>query len=248
MAHPAKGYRLPDGDKVPGVTTIIGRFKEANGLLWWACQQGQKNPDLPVRDALYGARDEAGMIGTAVHWMVEQHVKGSPLRLGGSPVRLEDCDALDMDGDTLDLTDDRRQQIQSGYDAYLAWERMTRLKITHQEIQLVSVPHRFGGCPDAIGEIDGEPCLLDWKTSKSVYPDMLIQLAAYGHLVRGGLQMEHDYKPLGITVNGFHLCKFSKMTGDFSHHYYQDLAKEWEQFKRFRDCWDADKLIKARAA
>ena len=233
MPHPTSGYRLPDGAKVPGTTTIIGRFKESGGLLWWACEQGQKHPNVPVRDALYGERDKAADIGTCVHDMVDAHVKGKPPQ-----------DVFDL----CDFSPEDAAKVASGFDAYLSWERMTKLEITHQEIQLVCPEYRFGGTPDAIGLIDGVPCLLDWKTSKSVYPDMLIQLAAYGWLCEHGLQQERGYAPLGIKVTGFHLCKFSKEHGDFSHHYYPDLSEAWEQFKRYRDCYDTDKILKSRAA
>ena len=223
-----RAYKLPDGKRVPGSTTIIGRFKESGGLIWWACTQGQKNPDVEVREALYGSK--AAEIGTFVHSMVEAHIKGA--------------NAPEMEL----MPSDTHDQIQSGFDAYLQWERMTKLKITHQEIMLVSPEYKFGGRPDAIGLIEGEPCLIDWKTSKTVYPDMLVQLASYGYLVEHGLQQEHQYKKLGIKVKGFHLCKFSKEHGDFSHHYFPELNEAWEQFIRFRDAWDTDKILKARAA
>ncbi len=225
---PSRAYRLPDGERVSGSTTIIGRFKESGGLIWWACQQGQKNPDVDVREALYG--EKAAEIGTFVHSMVEAHIKG---------VKLPDVKLLPSK---------MHDPIKSGFDAYLQWERLTKLTITHQEIMLVSPEYKFGGRPDAVGLIEGEPCLIDWKTSKAVYPDMLIQLASYGYLVEHGLQQEHDYKPLGIKVKGFHLCKFSKEHGDFSHHYFPDLSEAWDQFKRFREAWDTDKILKARAA
>jgi len=243
MAHPRTGYFTPDGVRALGTTTVIGRFKESGGLLWWACQQGQANPQLPVRDALYGERDKAADIGTAAHHLVFRHIHGL------EPVDLEKATELDMGDDgKIDLTDEHRQKIQSAFDAYLSWERMTKLKITHQEIQLVSEPYHFGGCPDAIGIIDGVPCLLDWKTSKSVYTDFLIQLAAYGHLCEHGLMVEHDYQKLGIKVEGFHLCKFSKASGDFAHHYYPELDDAWEQFKLLLRAYDIDKKLKARAA
>jgi hypothetical protein len=237
MPHPSQGYILPDNTRVPGTTTIIGRYKESGGLIWWACEQGQKSPDLPVREALYGVKDKATDIGTGVHLMVEARNKGE--------------DPLKVVTDLLaegKITAEGMKKIQSGFEAYLAWERMTKLKIIHQEIQLVCPKYRFGGTPDAIGIIDGKPCLLDWKTSKAVYPDMLVQLAAYGHLVKNGLLQQRDYEPLDIDVSGFHLCKFSKEHGDFSHHYFPDLPEGWEQFKRFRECYDTDKILKARAA
>lgn len=220
---------MPDGSKVYGTTTVINRFKESGGLLHWAFAQG-KLAEQGLIESLYDKRDKAADIGTAVHECVEAHIKG--------------LDRPDLAG----FDDTALEAITSGLDAYLSWERMTKLKITHQEIQLVCPEYRFGGCPDAIGVIEGEPCLLDWKTSKAVYSDFLIQLAAYGWLCEHGLQMEHDYKPLGIRVKGFHLCKFSKENGDFSHHYFPKLETEWEQFKLFRQAYDNDKSIKARAA
>lgn len=227
----SRRYKLPDGTPVKGSTTIIGRFKESGGLIWWACRQGQQNPDMDPSEALYGGREAE--IGTIVHSMVEAKIKG-----GNADKILTDSD----------LSPIHREKAQSGFDAYLQWERLTNLEITHQEIMLVCPKYGFGGRPDAIGTIEGEPCLVDWKTSKAVYSDYLIQLASYGWLCEHGLQQEKKYKPLGIKVKGFHLCRFSKENGDFSHHYYSQLDTEWEQFLLFLKAYENDKLIKARAA
>ena len=35
-------YKDHRGNRLPSVTTIIGRFKESGGLLYWANQQGLK--------------------------------------------------------------------------------------------------------------------------------------------------------------------------------------------------------------
>jgi hypothetical protein len=86
----------------------------------------------------------------------------------------------------------------SAFESYLKWESMTKLEIIEQEMQLVSEQYQFGGCPDAIGLVNGELCLVDWKTSKGVYQDYLIQLAAYNQL---WIENFPD-KPL---TGGFHL-------------------------------------------
>lgn len=236
MPTPHQGYYLPDGTKVPSVTTVLGKFKDPGGLIWWACEQGQKNPNVPVRDALYGTKDKDTDIGTGVHLMVEQHIKG------GDPLRV----VTDLLKDGM-VSAEGVKKMRSGFKAYLAWERMTRLKITHQEIQLVCPEYRFGGTPDAIGLIDKQPCLLDWKTSKAVYPEMLVQIASYGYLAKHGLLQNEDYRPLDIDVSGYHLVKFSKEHGDMSHHYFPDLTDAWEQFKRLRECFDTNKILEARA-
>jgi hypothetical protein len=148
---------------------------------------------------------------------VELHIKGEP------------------------LPTDVPEQSMSAFNAYLKWESMTKLKIVEQEMSLVSEVHQFGGTPDAIGEIDGELCLLDWKTSNGVYTDYLIQLAAYDMLW-------HENYPERPLVGGFHLCRFSKEHGDFSHHYWPKLDEAKEQFLLFRKAYDFDKSLKKRAA
>ena len=236
MATPRKGYFLPDGTKVPSVTTITGRFKDSGGLIWWACRQGQQYPDEPVRDALYKQR--AAQIGTAVHSMVEAHCAGDDLPTMDELAARQEIDKFVIDETT---------KILSGFDAFLSWQSMTRLEITHQEIRLVDPEFQFGGCPDAVGTMDGVPCLIDWKTSNSVYSDMLLQLAAYGYLVEFGLLMESDYQKLGMPIDGgFHLCRFSKENGDFSHHYFPDLTVELRQFIRLRRAYADDQTISKR--
>ena len=63
MPHPKQGYKTQDGKRAPGVTTIIGRFKDSGGLLWWAFEQG-KAAERGEINSLYDKRDEAGDAGT----------------------------------------------------------------------------------------------------------------------------------------------------------------------------------------
>ena len=75
MPHPRQGYRDKDGKRVPGVTTIIGRFKDSGGLLWWAFEQG-KSAERGEINSLYDKRDEAGESGTIAHALVEMFIRG----------------------------------------------------------------------------------------------------------------------------------------------------------------------------
>ncbi len=220
MATPKAGYRLASGERIPGTTTVIGRFKDAGGLLFWAFQQGKEG-----KATLYEESGKAADIGTAAHRMVELH------NLGGSPESVLDA----FPGD--------RDKVLSAYTAYLDWERMTKVKIIsgYQEVQLVSETHKFGGTPDAIGEIEGKLVLLDWKTSNGVYVDHLIQLAAYR-------QLWNECRPDTPLTGGSHLLRFSKEHGDFAHHHFPDLSDAWRQFVLFREAYDIDKQLKKRAA
>jgi len=155
MATPKQGYFLKDGTRVPGTTTIIGRFKDSGALIWWAWNEGKEGRDY--RETSRKAAD-AGTIG---HAFVEAHIKGLP-----APTFPEVDPAIVA-------------KAEAAFGAYRSWADQSKLEIFEQEIQLVSEQHRFGGTPDAIGYLDGKLCLIDWKTSNAVYADYLMQLAAY---------------------------------------------------------------------
>ena len=77
------------------------------------------------------------------------------------------------------------------------------------------------------------------KCANAVYADYLYQLAAYG------LLWSENY-PDHPLVGGFHLCRFAKEQGDFSHHYFPSLDDEAETFLRMRDLFDRVKKAERR--
>lgn len=212
MPTPKAGYRLTDGTRVPSVTTVLSRYKDSGGLIHWAWQLGADGKDYRQE------RDKAADVGTLAHAMVEQNIKGLPIAIEGDP---------EMIG-----------KARSAFNAYLSWADQTKLVILETEMMLVSEKHRFGGTPDAVGQLGNAIVLVDWKSSNSVWPEHLIQLAAYGELLR---------EVRGLDIQGYHLCRFSKEHGDFAHHYFQDLTQEWEAFTLMRRLYELDKSIKKRA-
>lgn len=220
MPHPKDGYRLASGLKVPGTTQIIGRYKDSGALIRWAYNRGKEGLDL------YDSRDKAADVGSVAHAMVEAKIAGL------APYEVPELKLLD-DGGQL--------QAQNAYDNYREWAQGSKLEIVAQEMQLVSEKYRFGGTPDAIGSINGELCLVDWKTSNGVYSDYLLQLAAYRIL----WEENNPDQPL---TGGFHLCRFAKDHGDFSHHFYRELEAARKSFLYLRAAFEFDAELKRRAA
>lgn len=223
MPTPSGGYFLKDGTKVPGTTTIIGKFKESGGLIQWAYKMGREHEGLARQGKeaprhLYDVVEKAADIGTQAHELVELHIDE------------REIDWAQYDPKAVDA-----------FKAYLSWENQSKLTILEQEMLLVSEKYRYGGTPDAIGEIDGELCLVDWKTSNSVYLDHLIQLAAYR-------QLWNENNPDRPLTGGSHLCRFAKDHGDFAHHYYPNLDEAWRAFVLMRELYDITAQLKKRAA
>jgi hypothetical protein len=155
MPTPTKGYRLQDGTRVPGVTTIIGKFKEAGGLIHWSWDLGMQGIDYRK------VRDEAANIGTIAHNMVEQWIKHEPIVAEGPAEQVD--------------------RAKNSFQQFIEWADQSRLEIVQSETPLVSEKHRFGGTLDSM-LVTGKLSLGDWKTSNAIYRDYLLQLAAYGIL------------------------------------------------------------------
>jgi len=126
-----------------------------------------------------------------------------------------------------------------GFENFLSWFSMSNLKVAFTEFEAVSEEYQFGGCNDLVFETNNGLAIGDLKTSNSIYPDYLIQIAAYKQL----WSENHPDQPI---TGGFHLLRFSKDHADFAHHYWAELDTAWEQFKLFRAAYDNDKLLKKR--
>ena len=235
MPTPKQGYRNAVGEKVPSVTTILGRFKDADGLIKWAYKTGREHENLvsrnlPAPGHLYDVSGKAAEAGTIAHDMVESYIKVGPdaaLATFEAAAKVSIQDVVDK-----------------AYNAYLQfrkWWAQTNINVTDTEMGLVSEQHQYGGTPDAMGtEVEGTDTvvLIDWKTSNKVYGEMLIQLAAYSILIE---------ENLGLKVQGAHLLRMSKENADFAHHYYGDLTREREAFLLMRKLYDHVKVIEKRA-
>jgi len=130
-------------------------------------------------------------------------------------------------------------QALQGFENFLNWFSMSKLKVAFTEIEAVSEDYQFGGCNDLVLETDRGLAIGDLKTSNSIYPDYLIQISAYKHL----WDANNPNQPI---TGGFHLLRFSKEHADFAHHYWSELDDAWEQFKLFRKAYDIDKRLKKR--
>lgn len=207
-------YLAEDGKRVPSVTTVIGRFKHADMLIRWAVKETREGRNYEE------TRDAAASAGTIAHALVESAIAGLP-----------DPDFSQVDPATL-------VKARRAFAGYMAWQRAVGADIRWSERRMVSTKLRVGGTPDAYGIIAGQRALIDWKTSNAIYPDHLIQLAAYAMMIE-----EVD----GEAPEVHYICRFDKQTGDFSFHQFTDLTTAKRQFILLREAYDLDQLLKKQA-
>ena len=89
------------------------------------------------------------------------------------------------------------------------------------EQPFVSDRFRFGGTIDCLAKIDGQLVLLDFKTSKGIFPEMLIQLAAYNQLLAEAGHITHHAMILRIGRDA---------DEGFEERHVTALAQQWELF------------------
>jgi len=228
MGTPAGGYRNAAGDRVPSVTTILGRYKDSGGLMHWAYKQGRLHAELeaagkPAPNGLYakGAdvtkAAEAGSIG---HDMIESHILSRPY-----------LPPVDVDLAVY-------SRALNAFKQYRRWAEQSRIEVIATEMGLMSERHQFGGTLDAIGKIGDEVVLLDWKTSGAIYSDYLYQLAGYALLLE-------ENRP-ELTPTGFHILRIAKESADFAHHSYGELDAEKRAFVLMRELYGIDERTKKR--
>lgn len=174
------------GERVPGVTTILGDGLPKKALINWAANATAEyaidrwdeltalTPSerlKKLQGGRYAAKDEAANRGTAVHKMGERLMAGE---------RVTVPDAL------------------TGYvDSYVRFLDEFKLRVRHIEALVYSVTHRYVGTLDIFGDIllpdmpeyDDLPrdddgfvcnCLIDAKTNRSgIFGETALQLAGY---------------------------------------------------------------------
>lgn len=232
-----KGYWI-DGKRVPGVTTITGRYKDSGALIHWAWKEGHEGRDY--RDT----RDKAATAGTVTHDAIENFT-----RYGLDPVFTdrsihyvrEDDEGHEIVTEVLYEGSDSELigRVLKSLGAFKEWSAGTKFKVVKSEVELLSQTHRFGGRMDSVLCL-GKKGLGDWKTAGGVYPDNLYQLGGYAIL------WEENFPD--DPLEGFHLLRFDKEFGDFHHHFWTDIDEAKRGFLLMRELYEIDKVVKKRAS
>lgn len=146
-------YVHGDAGPFPGVTTFCGMQDStsgANGLITWGVTGALETFERVLRETKDWEEARAAAakwptrardLGDEVHTAIDQFNRGLP----------------------LELTSDTAPYVAQ----YAAWLRNENIEILASEFYTFNATIGFGGTLDAIARIDGELCLVDWKTGKA---------------------------------------------------------------------------------
>jgi hypothetical protein len=160
-------YKLADGSRVPGVTTITGELGWSKDVL---CKWGNKMGLAGIDTTKYV--DDKAAIGTLAHAMITN----------------------ELIGETTDTDEYSKKQIEQAENSYLSfceWRKNKNIKVILVERQMVSEQHRFGGCMDILAEVDNVLEIIDLKTGSGIYDEHLVQVGG-GYFI---LAEENGFNP-----------------------------------------------------
>jgi len=163
-----------DGEEhLPGVTTVIGVLNKP-ALAKWANNLGLQGIDS---NRYVFERAE---IGTLAHEAIMAYF-------------------LKKKVDTSDYSENQIVQARLAVAHFHKWEKIYHVKPILIEKHLISRKFGFGGTIDLFAELTTDISqtreLVDFKTSKEIYPTTYVQVAAYEQLL-----IENGYIPDGVRV------------------------------------------------
>ena len=114
-----------------------------------------------------------------------------------------------------------QEEALNSIDAFKSWVQENDIEWISAEEKLYHRKHKYAGTVDALANINGEYCVIDWKTSKAVYPEYHLQVAAYAKAV------EDMYEK---KVDATYILRCDKVTGRFEAVRSTDIAKNFRAF------------------
>src|SRR4029077_10413652 len=84
------------------------------------------------------------------------------------------------------------------------WYHKTKINCVQSERMVFSKHWYYAGTCDFYGFIDGKRCVMDLKTSSGLYPEMLLQIAAYAIAIT---------EETGEPINDGWIVRLCKKTG-----------------------------------
>jgi len=213
-----------DGDKVHSVTQITDIVDKGGALMWWSLnhardyiienmEPGREYDEIEIEELAKEARlahrkqsGKATTIGSLVHSYIEDWVKYE-LDQGEEP--------------DIPVNKEARQSIE----AFEDWEDRNEIEWINTE-QITFHPElKYAGTYDAGCRIDDLTFVVDWKTSKGIYPEYMLQCEAYRRA---------EMELLGEDIDGIIVARFPKDEAGFENVIVTDpdlLDRHWQAFR-----------------
>lgn len=151
------------GTVYPSVTTVL-KVVNKPGLNYWITANA-------VKAALKHEKEKPGSGDKKLAQEAPKKELSKAIQRGR---RVHEYAAEYADGKRVAPSDGYEEAVENYFLAYTPKPLLTEVTVFHQL-------YNYAGTADTVSRIDGETWLIDYKTSKKMYPEMHLQVSAYAH-------------------------------------------------------------------
>lgn len=152
-----RSLKLKNGKRVPGASTIAGLLDKPF-LVKRANKLGKQGID--VEEYV----DNSAKQGTLIHNSIEAFLKHEKV-------------------DTSDFNEEQIAVAKKSFNKFLKWYKQNKIEFIASEEGYVSENYKYGGFIDCYCKLNDKYTIIDFKTSKSISKEHLLQLSAYKYLL-----------------------------------------------------------------
>ncbi|HIG93975.1 TPA: hypothetical protein HA234_07305 [Candidatus Woesearchaeota archaeon] len=210
-------YHKKDSDIfAPSITYVVHYYPRGAGFDKWLADKGMDDAEA--------IKKAAGDKGSRIHAAIEDLLSGKEITFDKKYFSKED-------GTEKDLSVEEWEALLS----FSAWHAKYKPKVLRVEETVFQDPTEdfksgFAGTVDLVCEIEGELYIIDFKTSKDIYPSHRLQVSAYKHII----QKAYPERKINLAILqvGYPRNK--------NRYKFTEIDDEFETFKAVYKIWECE--------
>lgn len=140
-----------------------------------------------------------------------------------------------FNSDMEDKGEPKNESLKRAARALLKWEQKHDIEVIDTERKVFSKKHWYAGTLDLVAKIDGKLTVLDFKTSKSIYNNYYMQVAAYAQAYKEEFEQPEQTAILRVDKNN----------GEFEYKTVEDTSKHLKGFLGAKKLYEWERWIKS---
>ena len=201
---------LPEYQFVPSVTWICSFYPKGVRFYQWLASKGW--------DEAEAIKQAAGDKGSKVHQAIIDLIDGKTVKIDAKYVN-------PTKSAEEELTLEEYECVLSFSD----WFLKTKPEVVAREVVVFNDEYGYAGTTDLLCKINGEPWLIDFKTSQQVWPEHEIQVSGYKHAIA-------DNPKLAILQIGYRRNR-EKNDGTRTMWKFTEVEDQFDLFLAARQIW-----------
>lgn len=219
-------YDIDGVGRLPSVTTILSVISKP-GLMNWQSKHGA----LKAINVMQKVLEKSSFIHDAIKAELGENFfkDGNSLAAeaadyGSQAHRIIEHVLKEDEASVKALMSEAPEPVHKAVQVFLKWRDREKFELVKAESVVHSKKFGYAGTVDAIGRTVEGVTLLDWKTSKRIYPEYSLQTVAYKYAAE---------EMTGERINSVMICRFGK-DGSFES-YTVPVLTHPDLFDRFMD-------------